>query len=145
MPPFAPPGLPLPQSSEAAAPARTTERDEDLLRSAIALAIRPPAVVVLSSHDMHTPKPYLTSGHSSSSSVSSINSTTPIYKDAPWSKPNLTVDSESISVSSSSEDNLSQAIAEDIAILEPVERGYHRQTSFWLFSMIWCAPLFEPY
>ncbi|KAF8599507.1 hypothetical protein BDV93DRAFT_546855 [Ceratobasidium sp. AG-I] len=139
MPPSPPPGLPLPHSSVPSAEVatqtrpRTTERDEELLRSIVALALRPPPAVVLSSHDMNVQKPYLTSGHSSSTSVSSINSTTPIYKDAPWSKPNL----ETASVGSSSEDNLSQAIADDIAALEPVERGYHRQTTFWLFSMIW--------
>lgn len=132
MPPRAPPGLPCPHPN--------AERDEDFLRSVVAFAIRHPDPAVLSSHDMRAHKPYLTPGHSSTSSVSSVNSLTPIYKEAPWTKPGGASDPESASVTSSSEDNLSQAIAEDIAVLEPVERGYHRQTPFWLFSMIWCVP-----
>ncbi|CAE6450915.1 unnamed protein product [Rhizoctonia solani] len=33
--------------------------------------------------------------------------------------------------------SIMEALAEDIAALEPIEHDYHRQQPFWLFSMIW--------
>jgi hypothetical protein len=116
--------------------------NEDLLKTAVALALREPAPAFLNQHSMrlsrNSQRPYLmSSGHASRSSIASTNticSTTPICtREDSWRSH----DAEKGSITS--EDNLFQAIAEDLAALEPVEYGYHRQQPFWLFSMIWCV------
>lgn len=114
--------------------------DEELLKNAVALAFREPLPAHLNPHSMRRDRPsHLryppSSGHSSTSSIASVGtvcSTTPIVsKAAAWGTSDPEKDFDS------SEDNLSRAIAEDLAALEPVEQDYHRQKTYWLFSMIW--------
>jgi hypothetical protein len=85
-----------------------------------------------------TNNPYLTSGHASNASVTSIASTATICSTTPIRSQEASWRSDDPEKSIDSNDNdLSQALAEDIAALEPIEHDYHRQQPFWLFSMIW--------
>ncbi|KAG8705410.1 hypothetical protein FRC09_002971 [Ceratobasidium sp. 395] len=97
----------------------------------VASAIRPPSPVYFS---MRPSLPHLSSS-SGRSSRSSFESTASISSVTPLT-PNFNhADLEKHSFSS--EDNLRDAIAQDLAILQPVEEHYHRQRPWWLFSMIW--------
>ncbi|GAB1526586.1 hypothetical protein RhiTH_009754 [Rhizoctonia solani] len=114
----------------------------ELLKGALVLALQEPSPVHLSHRSMRrSNNPYLTTGHSSNASVASVASiastaticsTTPIRsQEASW-RP-----SDPEKASDANDNDLSQALAEDIAALEPIEHDYHRQQPFWLFSMIW--------
>ncbi|KAG9105519.1 hypothetical protein FRC07_009219 [Ceratobasidium sp. 392] len=97
-----------------------------------AFAIRPPSPVYF---NMRPGLPHLSSSTSGHSSRSSFESTVSVSSLTPLT-PNF--NHEDIEKHSfSSEDNLREAIAQDLAILQPVEEHYHRQRPWWLFSMIW--------
>ncbi|KAH7335747.1 hypothetical protein B0J17DRAFT_53063 [Rhizoctonia solani] len=110
--------------------------DSELLKGALALALQEPAPIFYTHLPMRKNNhPYLTSGHSSNASVAStatICSTTPIRsREESWRSD----DPEKLS--DSNDNDISQALADDIAALEPIENDYHRQRPFWLVSMIW--------
>ncbi|KAG8741087.1 hypothetical protein FRC10_003327 [Ceratobasidium sp. 414] len=99
------------------------------LERVVASSIRPPSPVLL----MRSGHPHLSSSSSGHSARSSVESTASISSLTPLT-PNFHADLEKHSFSS--EDNLRDAIAQDLAILQPVEEHYHRQRPWWLFSMI---------
>ncbi|CEL62201.1 hypothetical protein RSOLAG1IB_10283 [Rhizoctonia solani AG-1 IB] len=113
--------------------------DYELLKGALALALQEPFPIHLNHRPMRrTNNPYLTSGHASNASVTSIASTATICSTTPIRSQEASWRSDDPEKSIDSNDNdLSQALAEDIAALEPIEHDYHRQQPFWLFSMIW--------
>ncbi|CAE6409015.1 unnamed protein product [Rhizoctonia solani] len=128
-----------PNSSGRATPTTDSRNsfDFELLKGALALALQEPSPIFFNPHSMRKTKQlYLTSsGHSSNASISStatICSTTPIRaRGESWGS----TDPEKLS--NSNDNDLSQALADDIAALEPIENDYHRQRPFWLVSMIW--------
>lgn len=69
----------------------------------------------------------------SGSSFSSTSSSTPLFfghrKSASISDPEKAAEF--------SQQSVEKAIADDLAIAEPLERDYHRQSPYWLFTMIW--------
>ncbi|CAE6439562.1 unnamed protein product [Rhizoctonia solani] len=118
----------------------------ELLKGALALALQEPSPIHLSHCSMkRNNNLYLTAGHSSNASVASIASiasTATICSTTPIRSQEASWRSDDLEKSSDSNDNdLSQALAEDIAALEPIEHDYHHQQPFWLFSMIWAHQL----
>ncbi|CAE6395245.1 unnamed protein product [Rhizoctonia solani] len=111
--------------------------DPVLLKGALALALQEPAPIFFNPHLMRKNNhPYLTSsGHLSNASIAStatICSTTPIRsQEESWRSDDPEKRSDA------NDNDLSQALADDIAALEPIENDYHRQRPFWLVSMIW--------
>ncbi|CAE6401777.1 unnamed protein product [Rhizoctonia solani] len=111
--------------------------DPELLKGALALALQEPAPIFFNPHSMRKNNHLylMSSSHSSNASIAStttICSTTPIRsREESWRSD----DPEKLS--ESNDNNLSQALADDIAALEPIENDYHRQRPFWLVSMIW--------
>ncbi|KEP49362.1 membrane protein [Rhizoctonia solani 123E] len=111
--------------------------DPVLLKGALALALQEPAPIFFNPHSMRKNNhPYLTSsGHLSNASIAStatICSTTPIRsQEESWRSDDLEKRSDA------NDNDLSQALADDIAALEPIDNDYHRQRPFWIVSMIW--------
>ncbi|KAJ1300378.1 hypothetical protein OPQ81_005197 [Rhizoctonia solani] len=111
--------------------------DSELLKGALALALQEPTPALLSHYSMRKNNHlYLaSSGHSSNASIAStatICSTTPIRgREESWGSDDPEKPSDS------NDNDLSQALADDIAALGPIEHDYHRQRPFWLVSMIW--------
>ncbi|KDN34441.1 hypothetical protein RSAG8_12473, partial [Rhizoctonia solani AG-8 WAC10335] len=110
--------------------------DSELLKGALALALHGPSPIFFNHSMRKNRQLYLTSsGHSSNASIAStatICSTTPIHSQAKsWRLDDPEKHSDS------NDNDISQALADDIAALEPIENDYHRQRPFWLVSMIW--------
>ncbi|CAE7200245.1 unnamed protein product [Rhizoctonia solani] len=110
--------------------------DYKILQGTLAVALQKPSPIFYNPYPMRNKSgPYLTSGHSSNASIAStttICSTTPIRsRERSWGPD----DPEKLT--DSNDNDLSQALADDIAALEPIENDYHRQRPSWLVSMIW--------
>ncbi|KAG9118269.1 hypothetical protein FRC07_007301, partial [Ceratobasidium sp. 392] len=94
----------------------------------VASAVRPPSLLHLS---MRPGLPHLSSPTSSHSSLSSFESGVSVSSVTPLTSNFNREDIEKYSLSSKV--NLREAIAQDLAILQPVEEYYHCQRPWWLF------------
>ncbi|KAG9126456.1 hypothetical protein FRC07_003350 [Ceratobasidium sp. 392] len=69
----------------------------------------------------------------SGSSFSSTTSSTPLF----WTRPNRLSISDPEKAAEFSQQSVEKAITDDLAVIEPQERDYHRQSPYWLLTMIW--------
>ncbi|KAF8674235.1 nitric oxide dioxygenase [Rhizoctonia solani] len=66
-------------------------------------------------------------------SFSSITSSTPLS----WGRPRGLSTTDPEKAAQICQQSIDKAIQDDIAATEPEERNYHRQSPYWLFTMIW--------
>ncbi|QRW04222.1 hypothetical protein RhiLY_03221 [Ceratobasidium sp. AG-Ba] len=58
---------------------------------------------------------------------------TPLF----WNRPKSLSISDPEKAAEFSQQSVEKAIADDLAVIEPQERDYHRQSPYWLLTMIW--------
>ncbi|KAB5590993.1 membrane protein [Ceratobasidium theobromae] len=69
----------------------------------------------------------------SGASFSSTSSSTPLF----WNRRRTLSISDPEKAAEISQQSVEKAIADDLAVSEPRERDYHRQSPYWLLTMIW--------
>jgi hypothetical protein len=108
---------------------------EEVSRNSVSVA-RPSPIVMPEDRRISHVKRASWMSHSprwSGSSFSSTTSSTPLF----WNRPKSLSISDPEKTAESSQQSVEKAIADDLAVVEPLERDYHRQSPYRLLTMIW--------
>ncbi|CAE6446353.1 unnamed protein product [Rhizoctonia solani] len=124
----------LPTSPTSPAPPGPPPRMQELSRTSITI-VRPPPTAPEDKRIANLKRQSWMTHKSrwSGSSFSSTTSATPFF----WGRTRSMSISDPEQAAQISQQSVDKAIEDDIAATEPKERDYHRQSPYWLFTMIW--------
>ncbi|KAG8741926.1 hypothetical protein FRC10_002291 [Ceratobasidium sp. 414] len=108
---------------------------EEVSRTSITLVRLPPTAALEDRRISHVKRAsWMThSARWSGSSFSSTASSTPLF----WNRSKSLSISDPEKAAEVSQQSVEKAITDDLAVIEPQERDYHRQSPYWLLTMIW--------